>query len=396
MRFSLLTQNGSYLGLLLANTILGSALSMTIIMAGLSGLMLAPTVALATLPASLSTLAGFLAAAPFSLVMGARGRKTGFVAGGTCAIIGSLIGVWSLFAGSFVLLCIAHFALGAALACYQYFRFAAAELVSEEWQPVAISLILTSGLVAALVGPQIFIMAKDSLAPIPLAGAYLALAILSVVGLLPLAMTKLPAPVVAAPQSLRQRFASLSVLKRRPVRLAVGLGGVSQGIMVFLMVPTPLAMIGCGFNEAVAGDVIRWHVVAMFAPSFVTGFLIKRFGVNTIAAIGIALLCVSSIGALSGLSALHFYGSLIVLGVGWNFSFIAATAMLTSAVSESEKALVQGANDTVIALVSTVAAFAAGAIIAGFGWAVLATVSLAILLSVGIWFWRETRRLAMS
>ncbi len=394
MRISIISRNGSYLGLLMANTILGSALPMTIIMAGLAGLMLAPSTALATLPASLSALAGFLAAAPFSLLMGKHGRKIGFAVGGGCAVYGSLIGVWALFTGSFLLLCIAHLALGAALACYQYFRFAAAETVSADWQPVAISLILTSGLIAAFVGPQIFIWAKDALAPIPLAGAYLALAALSLIGLIPLALTKLPVPTGGPPQSLKQRFASLSVLKRKPVRLAVGLGAVSQGVMVFLMVPTPLAMIGCGFSEAVAGDVIRWHVVAMFAPSFFTGFLIKRFGVQPIAIIGLGMLIVSSIGALSGLSLVHFYGSLVLLGIGWNFGFVGATTMLANTVVESEKAVVQGANDTVIALVSTLSAFAAGAIIAGFGWAVLAAVSLVLLLVASVVFIKESRQIA--
>jgi MFS family permease len=391
MRTSIISRKGSYLGLLVANTILGSAMPMMIILGGLAGLMLAPSVALATLPASLSTLAGLFAAAPFSLLMGRRGRKVGFIAGAACAVFGALIGVWALYTGSFVLLCVGHLALGAALACYQFFRFAAAETVSADWQPVAISLILTSGLIAAFVGPQVFIVAKDAFAPVPLAGAYAALAVLSLIGLIPLALTRLPAPTISLPQSLKQRFASLSVLKRKPVRLAVGLGAVSQGIMVFLMVPTPLAMIGSGFSEAIAGDVIRWHVVAMFAPSFFTGFLIKQFGVKSIGIIGLALLIVASIMALSGLTTVHFYGSLIVLGVGWNFGFIAATTMLANSVLDDEKSLVQGANDTVIALVSTLCAFAAGAIIAGVGWAMLAAVSLVLLLMASVLFAKETQ-----
>lgn len=394
MHTSFISRNGNYLGLLVANTILGSAMPMLIILGGLAGLMLAPSTALATLPASLQTLAGLFAAAPFSLLMGKRGRKTGFVTGVVCAVFGALLGVWALYIGSFLLLCIAHLALGAALACFQYFRFAAAETVSAEWQPVAISLMLTSGLIAAFVGPQMFIAAKDTLAPVPLAGAYAALAVLSIIGLIPLALTRLPAPTNGSSQSLKERFASLSVLKRKPVRLAVGLGAVSQGIMVFLMVPTPLAMIGCGFSEAVAGDVIRWHVVAMFAPSFFTGFLIKKFGVHPIALIGLALLIASSIAALSGLTSVHFYGSLVLLGIGWNFGFIGATTMLANSVSEDEKALVQGANDTVIALVSTLCAFAAGAIIAGLGWAVLAAVSLGLLVAVFAMFVKEIRAAA--
>ncbi len=391
MRSSILSRNRSYIGLLVANTILGSAMPMMIILGGLAGLMLAPSTALATLPASLSTLAGLFAAAPFSLLMGRLGRKAGFFAGGACATAGALMGVWALLTGSFVLLCLAHLALGAALACYQFFRFAAAETVSAAWQPVAISLILTSGLIAAFVGPQVFIWAKDALAPVPLAGAYAALAGLSVIGLLPLLLIRLPKPPQTAPQTLKDRLTSLSVLKHRPVRLAVGLGAVSQGIMVFMMVPTPLAMIGCGFSEAVAGDVIRWHVVAMFAPSFFTGFLIKRFGAERIAFTGITLLIVASLVAMSGLTAGHFYGSLVVLGVGWNFGFIGATALLAQAVSEQDKAAVQGANETAIALVSTLCAFAAGALVAGVGWAALAGVSAVLLALAFVVFYRETR-----
>lgn len=372
-------RNDTFLGLLAANTILGSVMPMLIILGGLAGLMLAPTTALATLPASIQTLAGLIAAAPFSLLMGRLGRRVGFMIGGGLAIAGGLIGTWALVSGSFVLLCAAHLLLGAALTCYQYFRFAAAEVVSAEWRPVAISLMLTSGLIAAFAGPQVFIMAKDALAPIPLAGAYSAIAILSLTGLAPLAFVRMPVIKPATQPVARRRFASLAVLRHGPVRTAIGIGAVSQGIMVFLMVPTPLAMIGCGFSEAVAGDVIRWHVVAMFAPSFVTGFLIKRFGTGRIVVTGLLLLIMAAGAAAAGLSSAHFYGSLLLLGVGWNFGFIGATTMLAEVVPVDEKPVVQGVNDTLIALVSTLCAFAAGAIVVGFGWVVLAVIAAVVL-----------------
>ncbi|MEH6737305.1 MAG: MFS transporter [Sulfitobacter sp.] len=379
MFVSSFARNRNFIGLLAANTILGSAMPLLIILGGLAGLMLAPTTALATIPASIQTLAGLFAAAPFSLLMGRFGRKTGFLIGGALAILGAVIGTWAMISGSFFLLCIAHLALGAALSCFQYFRFAAAEVVSTEWQPVAISLMLTSGLIAAFVGPQVFITAKDALAPVPLAGAYAAIGVMSLVGLAPLALVRIPKVKPTAQRRLGSRFAALGVLKQGPVRTAVGIGAVSQGIMVFLMVPTPLAMIGCGFSEAVAGDVIRWHVVAMFAPSFFTGFLIKRFGSRRISTTGLVLLIMAAIAAAMGLTSVHFYGSLILLGVGWNFGFIGATTMLADAVPAEEKSVVQGVNDTVIAMVSTVCAFAAGMIIAGFGWAILAVVALVVL-----------------
>ena len=371
--------NGNFIGLLTSNTILGAAMPMLIILGGLAGLMLAPSPALATIPPSVQTLAGLFAAGPFSLLMGRFGRRTGFVLGGLLAVAGGMIGAFALFQSSFILLCVAHMALGAALSCFQYFRFAAAEVVTAKWQPVAISLMLTSGLVAAFVGPQVFIMAKDYFAPVPLAGGYAAISVIALIGLIPLAFVRIARPDASAGPKATLAD-TLSILRRGPVALAVMVGAVSMGIMVLLMAPTPLAMVGCGHSEDLAGDVIRWHVVAMFAPSFFTGFIIKRFGTKPVATAGLAMLIGAAVIAASGLGAEHFYASLILLGVGWNFGFIGATNMLASAVSAEERSVTQGANDTIIALASTICAFSSGAIVAGFGWQVLAGAAVPVIL----------------
>lgn len=373
MQSALLTRN--FAGLVAANTILGSAFPIQLILGGLAGLMLAPEPALATLPSSVQTFAGMLAAAPISLLMGRLGRRAGFAFGALLTVGGAIAATQSLYSQSFALLCIAHFMMGAGWAAFQYFRFAAGEAVDAKWRPVAISFMLSSLLVAAIVGPQVFIAAKDVLAPIPFAGAYAATGAIGLLGLLPLVFVRLKPPARRPDAPVLGRFEVLSALRRAPVKRAVGIGAVSQGVMVFLMIPTPVAMVACGFSDATAGDVVRWHIVAMFAPSFFTGFLIKRFGAETISRIGLATICAAGAWAATGISALHFYGALIVLGIGWNFAFIGATTMLDAVVSEDEKAAVQGANDTVIALVSTVCAFAAGAVVAGLGWEVLTVIS---------------------
>ena len=372
--------NRNFVGLLLANTIFGAGMPMLLILSGLTGLMLAPTPALATLPASVQTLSGLLAAAPFSLLMGRVGRRMGFVVGAVMTIAGASVASQAMFAQNFVLLCIAHFAMGAGLTSFQYFRFAAGEVVDTKWQPVAISLMLTSGLIAAIGGPQLFIAAKDALAPVPFAGAYVALAAVTLIGMLPLLAVRMPKPQSAEPTKRPSRFAFFGALRRVTVRRSIGIAAVAQGVMIFLMIPTPLAMIACGFNENTASDVIRWHIVAMFAPSFFTGFLIQRFGSQTIAVSGLILIIGSAIVAFLGLSGVHFYGALIILGLGWNFGYIGATTMLASAVGEHERAAVQGINDTLIGLVSTICAFAAGLVVTGLGWALLAIISIAIIL----------------
>ncbi|MGB3280523.1 MAG: MFS transporter [Pseudorhodobacter sp.] len=387
MSVAALARNGNLIGLLVADAILASSMPILIILGGLSGLMLAPTTALATLPASLQTLAWLFAAAPFSLLMGRLGRKAGFIIGAGLTIAGALVGTWALISGSFFLLCAAHLVLGIGLTSHQYFRFAAAEVVSKEWRPVAISLVLTSGLIAAFGGPQIFIMTKDILAPVPLAGGYAAIAGISLVGILPLLALRIPIPPTPPRAPSASRFASLAVLRRSAVRKAVLIGAISQGVMMFMMVPTTLAMIGCGFSEDVAGDVIRWHVVAMFAPSFFTGFLIKRFGATPVVTVGLAILALAAILGVSGLSAGNFYGALALLGAGWNFSYIGATDMLAEAVTDDEKPVAQGVNDTMIALVSTICAFASGAVIAGLGWVILSAITLVfVVLSFAVLF----------
>ncbi|MEO1179109.1 MAG: MFS transporter [Pseudomonadota bacterium] len=368
-------RNRNFAGLLLANTILGAAFPIQLILGGLAGLALAPSPTLATLPSSVQTMAGMVAAAPFSLLMARMGRPAGFAIGGLMTLAGAVTAIQALYSQNFALLCAAHFLMGAGWASFQYFRFAAGEVVDTNWRPVAISLMLSSLLISALAGPQVFIAAKDALAPIPFAGAYAATGLVAVLGLVPLTAVRMPRSKQGVTAEPKGRFSALTALRRRSIRRSVGIAAVSQGVMVFLMIPTPIAMVDCGFSEDTASDVVRWHIVAMFAPSFFTGFLIKRFGAQNIAMYGLVMIIAAAVAAALGLSATNFYGSLIVLGIGWNFGFIGATTMLDAAVSEAEKAAVQGANDTIIALVSTLCAFIAGVVVSSLGWAVLALIS---------------------
>ncbi len=385
------TGASSFVLLLAANAILGSAMPMLIILGGLAGLLLAPTPGLATLPASVQTLAGLAAAAPLSLFMGRYGRRAGFMLGAGLAAAGGLAGVFGLFGANFSLLLAGHFALGAALACFQYFRFAAAEAVPDRWQPVAISLVLSSGLLAAFAGPEVFVRAKDALAPVPFAGAYAAIAVIAAIGVLPLLFLRMPGPIRPANTPSAPSIGVLAVMRRPGVAVAVASAATSQGVMVLLMAPTPLAMVGCGFTETGAGDVIRWHVVAMFAPSFFTGFLIRRFGAAGIVQVGLALLGGAALIAAGGLTLAHFYASLVVLGVGWNFGFIGATSLLANALAPSERAAVQGANDTAVALASTLCAFASGALVVGYGWTILALLALPLVLMTALALLRVAR-----
>ncbi|MEM8950489.1 MAG: MFS transporter [Pseudomonadota bacterium] len=365
--------------LLCANAILSTTLPMMIVLGGLAGLLLAPTPSLATLATSVSTFAGLLAAAPLSLLMGLYGRQAGFVLGAAFAAAGGTAALIGMMQSSFLLLLTGHFLIGAALAGFQFFRFAAAEVVPTRWRSVAISLMLTSGLIAALVGPELFARTKDALAPIPFAGAYAAIIGLAVIGTVPLLLLRGLGQMPMVKDTAYPKLDVSAVVRRRAIAGAIFAGAISQGVMVLLMVPTPIVMISCGFDADTGASVVGWHVVAMFAPSFVTGFLIKRFGAAAIVYAGLTLLAVAALIAAAGLTLSHFYFSLIVLGVGWNFGFIGATSLLTDALAPEERASIQGINDTAIALASAAAAFASGALVASFSWTVLTLSSVPII-----------------
>ncbi len=368
---------------------------MLIILGGLAGAMLAPSGELAILPVSVQMMAGMLTAAPMSVFMGKYGRKLGFLLGATVAASGGALGVYSLFYENFYTLCLAHAAMGSALVCFGYFRFAAAEVVSEAWRPKAISFTLGSGLVAALIGPEVFIYSKDIFSPIPFAGAYGAITALSVIGSLPILALRLVVTDSSGQSDRDEKVTSVGEIVRRPaVFTAILCAAISFGVMVLLMAPTPLAMVGCGFTDVQAGDVIRWHVIAMFAPSFFTGSLISRFGSGKIISCGLLMLCLSSVIAMAGIELTNFYLSLILLGLGWNFGFIGATNMLNENLNAGERSVVQGANDTLIALVSTLASFGSGILISSFSWTVVAVTALPLVLVAfaGLIFLRQHAR----
>ncbi|OBY27657.1 MFS transporter [Leisingera sp. JC1] len=365
----------NFLLVLLGATVLTIPMPMLIILGGLAGLQLSPGEGLATLPVSVQLLAGLFTATPMSMLMGARGRKAGFLLAALFAVLGGALAAYSLINGLFVLLCLAHALLGAAVVSFGLFRFAAAELVDAPHQAKAISLTLGSGLVAALLAPEVFRLFKDALAPVPLAGAYLAVSAIALAGILPIAAARFAPPQTkAAKDTSPGRTAPLWHRPRLLWAMLCGVGSFAG--MMLLMTPTPLAMVGCGFSDVQAGDVIRWHVVAMFAPSFFTGSLITRFGANAIVVTGAVLLALSGLTALAGIELVHFYVSLILLGLGWNFGFVGATTLLNSELLDSEKSLFQGINDTGIALGAALASFSSGLMIASVGWAMIAAVLL--------------------
>jgi MFS family permease len=345
--------------LVAAQAILGAQMPVHFVLGGLAGQMLSPNPCLATLPISLTVIGTMLVAPFLSAFMQSHGRRPGFFlgafGGGTGAALCALGLIWNSF-GIFL----AGSALtGLYMSAQGFYRFAATDGASEAFRPKAISYVMAAGLVSAIIGPQLVKLTADGFAPIPFAGAYAAVVILNLVGALVFLFLDSPRPKPPAPGAPVARSRA-DILRNPTILVAMICAMVSYSLMNLVMTSTPLAVVGCGFATADAADVVMAHVLAMFAPSFITGHLVARFGAVRIIAAGLLTLAAAGGVALHGVTLGHFYGALILLGIGWNFGFIASTSMLAGAHRPEERGRVQGMNDFAVFGLVGVASLASG------------------------------------
>ena len=332
---------------------------------GLAGLALAPTPSLATLPVTCWVVGGAIATMPASQYMRKVGRQPGLMRGAAIGIVGAMLCAAAVWQASFWLLCFGALVFGGFNAFGQYYRFVAAEVAPMEFRATAVSLVLAGGLVGGILGPTTSRITVDLVGP-RFTGAYLALIVFVLVTMAILSRIRIP-DLSAAEQAASGR--PLSQIARQPKYIvAVMAGAISYGVMNFLMTSTPIAMRVCGHPFGDAAFVISSHVVAMFAPSFVTGPLIKRLGVIPVMLAGAALNIVSILVALDGLAVANFWWSLVLLGVGWNFLYIGATTLLTETYRPEERAKAQGANETAIFAMMALSSFSSGMIVTNAGW----------------------------
>ena len=360
---------------------------------GLAGLALAPTPLAATLPVTTYIIGSALTTLPASLAMGRWGRRAGFMFGTAMGFIGTSIAAVGVFSASFVLLCAGTFVVGLYNAFAQYLRFAAAD-VADAYAPQmkerAISWVLAGGLAGGIIGPSMSKATREALAT-TFAGTYLALALVALAACAIASRLNIP-PVHHAAGAGAAR--PLKRIAAQPAFVvAVLVGAVSYGAMNLLMTATPLAMKVCGFGYPQAADVIMWHVIAMFAPGFFTGALLRRFGRERVMLAGCALMFATVAVAHAGITYWHFWIALFALGLGWNFMFTGATALLTTTYHASEKARVQGVNDLAVFLTMITSSAASGALLSATGWTDLNLYSLpAITLATLGLLWLHWRR----
>ena len=349
---------------------------------GLVGLQLAPHAWMATLPVMGYVVGGALAAPLVARSQSRWGRRGSFQIGLLVALGSALLAAYAAAHRDFWLLLAATVIAGYYNANGQLYRFAAAELVKPDWREKAVSLVLAGGLLGGIVGPNLAAWTR-ALLPTPFVGAYLALALVAVLAMGVMALIEF-APVHASAAHAPQGR-PLAQIMRQPIFIVATLGAaMGYGVMNLLMAATPLAMQVCGFEFGATALVLQWHVIGMYAPGFVTGSLIKRFGVLPVMGVGVVLngLCVAI--ALSGVELMHFVGALVLLGVGWNFLFTGSTTLALSAYRPEEKDRAQAAINFCVFATMSLTSFASGALVTTQGWAWLNVGSLVPLAVVGV------------
>jgi MFS family permease len=348
---------------------------------GLAGLALAPNVSLATLPVTCWVVGGAVATMSASQYMKKVGRKSGLIHGAAIGIVGALICAAAVWQASFWLLCFGSLVFGGFNAFGQYYRFVATEVAPPDFRATAVSLVLAGGLVGGILGPTTSRFTVDLVSP-KFTGAYLALVFFILVTMA--LLTRIRIPELSATEQVATGR-PLSEIARQPKYIvAVMAGAIGYGVMNFLMTSTPLAMRDCGHPYGDAAFVISSHVVAMFAPSFVTGALIKRLGLVPVMLAGAALNIAAVAVALAGVAVANFWWALVLLGVGWNFLYIGGTALLTETYRPEERAKAQGANDQAIFIMMAISSFTSGLTVTTGGWQRVNLVALPLVAIVAV------------
>ena len=344
--------------LVIAQAVLGAQMPMIFTIGGLAGQSLASNICYATLPISLIVLGSMVFATPVSAIMQRYGRRFGFMLGAIGGIVGGIVGAYGLYLSSFPIFLLGSFFTGLYMSAQGFYRFAATDTASDAFRPKAISYVMAGGLAAAIIGPQLVKVTADMMV-IPFLGTYMAVVAVNLFGSLLFLLLDIPTPEKPASDAPKGR-SRWELITTPKIAVAVIVAMVSYALMNLVMTSTPLAVVGCGYDTGTAADVVTSHVLAMFVPSFFTGHLIARFGVEKVMGTGLAILAGAGAVALQGVQLENFFIALVLLGVGWNFGFIGATTMLASSHAPEERGRMQGLNDLVVFGGVTLASLSSG------------------------------------
>ncbi len=329
------------------------------------GSMLAPNPAYATLSISVFVVGMAAGTLPIGWIARRYGRRAAFMTGAGAGVLTGLLACYAVVTGSFALFCLSTFFGGLYQAAAQSYRFAAADSASDAFRPKAIAWVMAGGVFAGVLGPQLVTYTMDLWQPYLFAVSYLAQAAVALIAMVVLWQVEAPPPLPVDTPDARPL---MEIVKQPRFVAAVICGVISYGLMNFIMTSAPLAMKLCGHSVTDSNLAIEFHVIAMYLPSFITGSLISRFGAGKVILAGMVLIVLAAVAGLAGQTVYHFWADMILVGLGWNFGFIGATALVTETHRPSERTKVQSFNDFLVFGTMVVGSFSSGRILIDFGW----------------------------
>lgn len=375
--------------LTLAQAFMMSANSLNVFVGGIIGNQIAPSEKLSTLPVASIIVGTALATVPMAMAMRRFGRKKTFIAVAVYSIVTALLAAYAISIQNFYFFSFCTFLMGANSACIMQYRFASMESVESDKMPKAASYVLLGGIAAAFLGPEVAVWGKN-LMGVEFVGSFVLLAGLFVIGLIILMFYENTIPpateIDAEPRPLK------NIIQQRTFWVALLSATIGYAVMSFMMTATPVSMhVMDGHSLSTTKVVIQSHIFAMFLPSFLTGYLIKKFGVKRVMITGLMayIICVGF--AFAGHFAHHYWGALVLLGVGWNFLFVGGTSLLPQTYNESERFKVQAFNEFFLFTSQAIAALSAGWVVYAFGWEILLGITIPFILFqlVVIGMWRK-------
>ncbi len=358
------------LRLAVASALAGANASVIFATEAILGASMAPSAGLATIPLTSFVVGLALGTLPIGAIARRFGRKPALLVGSLSGVLAGLLAAAATLLWSFPLLCLSAVLGGMYASAAQSYRFAATDGASPALQPKLISWVMTGGVLAGVIGPQLVQHTMDLWPQHLFAATYVGQAIVALIALAVLAGVEPPPASLTAVDERPGRPLGQIVAQPQFVVAAI-CGTVSYGLMNMVMTAAPLAMKMCGLSLSQSNLGIQWHVLAMYAPSFFTGALIGRFGASRVVALGLALEVAAALVDLAGVTVGHFWAGLVLLGLGWNFGFIGASAMVVAAHRPEERTKVQSFNDFVIFGTMAVGSFASGQMLAGGGWSLV-------------------------
>lgn len=378
------------------------AISIDLTLTGLTGYQLAPDKSLATLPFALITVAGAIVTWFASIFLQRYGRRAGFVLGALSGAAGGLISIWAVLHADFWVFCLGTAAVGVFQAFAQYYRLAAADAVATPLKSRAISAVMTGGVIAAIAGPALAAWSRDLIPAALFAGAYLMVALLGLASTAILLFFYRDSDAPAAPGGTVEAAAPrpLALIVRQPIFVAALANTVVGAVsMMFVMTAAPLAAVACGYGIGDGANIIQWHLVGMYAPSLIAGWLTARIGLARMLFAGMLLNAVSAMVAMNSISLPAFYIALFTLGVGWNFMFVGGSTLLAQSYRPAERGQAQGAAEFLRYAATSLATLAAGPALNHFGWSALNAAMLPVVLLAAVmtlWWVMAARRAATA